>query len=233
MTETKSEHLTLEMISAVLEEPELHPDAEAHLAVCEMCGPEHSRMRRMLMALSGLGEIEPPEGEWERIEAELPRERQVIPFQRLGVFAAWPVQAAAAVLVFAGGIAAGLALTGGSDGAATSAAAGDALPYVGDPVAVGPRTASPFASGQYYDAVAALEGLRVRPVSSGSLMENPAAAASRLARLDALILASREELARSPADPAINNLLFELVEERDALADGFEGTVRLAGLEYR
>jgi hypothetical protein len=233
MTETKSEHLTLEMISAVLEEPELHPDAETHLATCEICGLEHSRMRRMLMALSGLGEIEPPEGEWERIEAKLPDERQVIPFRRLGVFAAWPAQAAAAMLVFAGGIAAGLALTGGPDGAATSVAAGDALPYVGEPVAVGPQTASPFASGRYYDAVAELEGLRTRPVSSGNLMENPAAAAARLARLDALILASREELARSPADPAINNLLFELVEERDALADGFEGTVRLAGLEYR
>ena len=75
--------------------------------------------------------------------------------------------------------------------------------------------------------------MRARPASSGDLIANPAAATARLARLDALILASREALVSSPTDPAINNLLFELIEERDDMASGLEGAVRLAGLEYR
>ena len=233
MSETKSEHLTLEMISVLLEEPEEHTESAAHLAACEECSLEHSRMRRMLMALSGLGEMQPPADEWERIEAKLPRERGVLFLRRAGLFTGWPVQAAAAMLVFAGGIAAGLMLTGGPSRDATQVAGSEALQYVGGAVASGPETASPFLSGQYYEAVAQLERLRARPVSSRDLIENPAAATARLARLDALILASREALATSPTDPTINNLLFELIEERDDMASGLEGAVRLAGLEYR
>lgn len=233
MSETKSEHLTLEMISALLEEPEEHTESAAHLAACEVCSLEHSRMRRMLMALSGLGEIQPPADEWERIEAKLPRERGVLPFRRIGLFTGWPVQAAAAMLVFAGGIAAGLVLTGGPSRDATQITGSETLQYVGEAVAGGPETASPFLSGQYYEAVAELDRLRARPVSSGDLIEDPAAATARLARLDALILASREALVSSPTDPTVNNLLFELIEERDDMASGLEGAVRLAGLEYR
>lgn len=233
MSKAKSEHLTLEMISTLLEEPEEHAEWAAHLAACEVCSLEHSRMRRMLMALSGLGEMQPPADEWERIEAKLPREGRVLFLRRAGLFAGWPAQAAAAMLVFAGGIAAGLVLTGGPSPDATQVAGNETLQYVGEAVASGPETASPFLSGQYYEAVAELDRLRARPVSSGDLIEDPAAASARLARLDALILASREALVSSPTDPAINNLLFELIEERDDMASGLEGAVRLAGLEYR
>lgn len=237
MSETKSEHLTLEMISTLLEEPlgepGEHAEAAAHLAACEACSQEHSRMRRMLMALSGLGEMDPPAGEWERIEAELARQTGVLSFRRLSFLTGWPAQAAAAMILFAGGIAAGLVLTGGPSRDATQAAGGENLQYVGEPVASGPETAFPSLSGQYYEAVAELERLRARPESSRDLIENPAAAVARLARLDALILASREALASSPTDPAINNLLFELIEERDDMASDLEGAVRLAGLEYR
>ena len=233
MSETKSEHLTLEMISAVLEEPEEHADAAAHLAACEACSLEHLRMRRMLMALSGLGEMQPPADEWERIEARLARQTGVLSFKRMSVFTGWPAQVAAAMLVFAVGIAAGLYLTGGQITDATRVAESETLPYVGEPVASGPETGSPFVSTQYYEAVAELERLRARPASSEDLLEDPAAAVARLARLDALILATREELTSSPTDPAINDLLFDLVEERDDMATGLEGAVRLAGLEYR
>ena len=233
MSETKSGHLTLEMISALLEEPEEHAESAAHLAACEACSLDHLRMRRMLMALSGLGEMQPPADEWERIEAKLPRERGVLFLRRAGLFTGWPVQAAAAMLVFAGGIAAGLVLTGGPSRDATQVAGSEGLQYVGEAVASGPETASPFLSGQYYEAVAQLESLRARPASSGDLIADPAAATAHLARLDALIMASREALVTSPTDPAINNLLFELIEERDDMASGLEGAVRLAGLEYR
>lgn len=233
MTEEQSQHLTLEMISALLEEPERDLEAVAHLTECETCSQEHSRMRRMLMALSGLGELDPPAGEWERIEARLPKRRHVLPLRPARFFIGWPVQAAAAMLVFAGGIAAGLMLTGGLGRDVTSVASVDDLPYVGESVAEGPETGSPFMAGEYYEAVAGLDRLRARPATSEAILQDPVAAAKRLARLDALILASREALVTSPADPAINNLLFELIEERDRLAGGLEGAVQLAGLEYR
>lgn len=234
MNDQRYEHLTLEMISEVLEEPELHPEAAEHLAACDVCSLEHSSMRRMLMALSGLGEMDPPADEWERVESRLPTKRRVIPMWPLHVFAGWPAQVAAAMIVFAGGILAGLTFMGGGpDDDATAVANGESLPTTGDPVRGGPETRSPLALAQYYDAVAGLEQLRTRPVGSGELLEDPMATAERLARLDALIEASREALANSPTDPAINNLLFDLIKERDDLSVGLESAVRLIGLDYR
>jgi hypothetical protein len=230
MSEMKSEHLTLEMISLLLEEPEAQAEAAAHVAVCELCSSEHARMRRMLMALSALGEMEPPAGEWERIEASLPRRRDVLALRPASLFTGWPAQAAAAMLVFAGGIAAGLMIMGGPTDADRVADRGS-IPTIDEPVASRPVTTP--VSEEYYRAVAGLEQLRAQPPGSGELLQNPAAAAERLARLDALILASREALDASPTDPAVNNLLFELVEERDELAAGVAGAVRMAGLEYR
>ncbi len=232
MNDQRYEHLTLEMISEVLEEPELHPEAAEHLAACDVCSLEHSLMRRMLMALSGLGEMDPPADEWERVESSLPTKRHVIPMRPFHLFRGWPAQVAAAMILFAGGILAGLTFMGGGP-AATLVANGESLPSVGDPVRGGPETRSPFALAQYYDAVAGLEQLRARPVGSGELLEDPMATGERLARLDALIEASREALASSPTDPAINNLLFDLIKERDDLSVGLESAVRLIGLDYR
>ncbi|MCZ6824207.1 MAG: hypothetical protein O7E50_00800 [Gemmatimonadetes bacterium] len=234
MIDQPYEHLTLEMISEVLEEPELHPEAAEHLAACDVCSLEHSLMRRTLMALSGLGEMDPPADEWERVEARLPTKRHVIPMRPLHVFLGWPAQVAAAMILFAGGILAGLTFMGGGpDDAATLVANGESLPSVGDPVRGGPETRSPFALAQYYEAVAGLEQLRARRVGFGELLEDPMATGERLARLDGLIEASREALASSPTDPAINNLLFDLIKERDDLSVGLESAVRLAGLDYR
>jgi len=234
MIDQRYEHLTLEMISDVLEEPELHPEAAEHLAACDVCSLEHSLMRRMLMALSGLGEMDPPAGEWEGVESRLPTKRHVIPMRPPRLFLGWPAQVAAAMILFAGGILAGLTFMGGGpDDAATLVATGESIPSVGDPVLGGPETPSPFALAQYYDAVAGLEQLRARPVRSAELLEDPIATTERLARLDALIEASREALASSPTDPAINNLLFDLIKEQDDLSVGLESAVRLAGLDYR
>ncbi len=234
MIDQRYEHLTLEMISKVLEEPELHPEAAVHLAACDVCSLEHSLMRRMLMALSGLGEMDPPADEWERVESRLPTKRHVIPMRPVRVFLGWPAQVAAAMILFAGGILAGLTFMGGGpEDAATLVATGEPLPRVGDPVPGGPETRSPFALAQYYDAVAGLEQLRARPGGFGVLLEDPMATTERLVRLDGLIEASREALANSPTDPAVNNLLFDLIKERDDLSVGLESAVHLAGLDYR
>ena len=66
-----SEHLTAERISAVLDEPWSDMEAEAHLESCESCRGEYERFSRMRMALSALGELDPPPGPWEILEERL------------------------------------------------------------------------------------------------------------------------------------------------------------------
>ena len=51
-----SEHLSLERISALLDEPGDDPRATEHLRECERCEREQERMRRMRMALTAKSE---------------------------------------------------------------------------------------------------------------------------------------------------------------------------------
>ena len=67
-----SEHLTLERLSAVLDEPGADGAAVAHLDECAACQREYEAMSRMRMALSGLPELEAPDGVWAGVEAALP-----------------------------------------------------------------------------------------------------------------------------------------------------------------
>ena len=50
--------------------------------------------------------------------------------------------------------------------------------------------------------------------------------------LDAMIDASREALREAPADPVLNNILFELVDERESLAGELDRTLRMTAAEY-
>lgn len=74
-----------------------------------------------------------------------------------------------------------------------------------------------------------LQALRARGPSPTEALQHPEQAAQHLARLDALIRASREALQDAPADPAINDFLFQVVAERDAL----DRALHVASLEYR
>jgi hypothetical protein len=71
--------------------------------------------------------------------------------------------------------------------------------------------------------------LRAQGPSPGEVYRNPEAAAEHLARLDALIRASREALREDPTDPAVNDFLFEVVEQRQELNQALQ----LASLEYK
>lgn len=74
-----------------------------------------------------------------------------------------------------------------------------------------------------------LQELRARGPSPSEALQHPEEAAQHLARLDALIRASREALQDAPADPAINDFLFQVVAERDRL----DRALHVASLEYR
>jgi len=242
-----SEHLTLERLSAVLEEPGADAAAVAHLDTCAPCQREYEEMSRMRMALSGLAELEAPAGAWTRIEAALPAsaegpavaappaagESPVIAIRPrrpgFGFLTAWPLKAAAAaVILFAGGLTLGTRLR--------QAGMGDDVPAVassrGGSGAVAPAIDAYQAS--YRDALAGLEELRLRTVSTEvNPADDPAAAAARLIHLDALVTASREALRQTPEDPDVNDFLFEVIDERDALNAQLSDVLHAATAEYR
>ena len=212
-----SEHLERERLSALID-GDADAEAHAHLEGCEACRRELETLRRMRMALSAMDDLEPPVDGWERLAAALPGEDRRSGW-RSG--ATW-LRVAAALLLFVGGLGVGarlgpewgggpVAVSGSGDGvaelASTEAASGDA----------------------YRQALDRLESLRAAGPSPEEAYRDPGTAAQHLARLDAVIRATREALHEDPADPAMNDFLFEVVEERDAL----EEALQLATLEYR
>jgi hypothetical protein len=235
-----SEHLTAERISAVLDEPWSDMEAEAHLESCESCRGEYERFSRMRMALSALGELEPPPGQWEIIEERLNVSpylppTDVVPIGQSGGWRrlrTWPVQAAAAFALFAGGLVAGVQLTDGGFGDRL-AGDPDRLPVAVQPAAFQPGVALD-PEDAYYAALTDLDALRspIRTVDleheDGSL--NPVATAQALARLNALIMATQAAVERSPGDPVANGMLFQLMEERAAVATRIQESTRLTSV---
>jgi anti-sigma factor RsiW len=228
--ETMPEHLSREKISALLDEASDVPGGLEHLAECEACAHEYEQMSRMRMALSGLPELEPPPGEWESIETDLGLSRP-----RTGPFApvwrqvtSWPVQAAAVVALFAAGLLVGQRIDGGvSD--STDAVRTAEVPAAGSPSG-DERRVEPAEA--YLRTVADLEALRDRTPGPDSEAVGPEAVAARLTHLDAMIDASREALREAPADPVLNNFLFELVDERESLAGELDRALRMTAAEY-
>lgn len=250
-----TEHLDHRRLSALLDDPGEDGEALAHLEACERCRAEFETLSRMRMALSGLGDLDPPRGEWPRIERALeargvlapgggsvagsPRAPEVgesggAPGRAFAVLARWPVQVAAAFLLFAGGIVAGLQLTSGATsvegdparvpgalagGGFDSAAAREARPENGE-------------TAYLRQVLGELERLG-QPAGGAAGELDPASATERLARLDALIGATREAVRENPADPVSNALLFQLVEQRDELASRLNQSLHLTTLEYR
>lgn len=251
-----SEHLEHETLSALIDEPEAWPAARDHLRGCTACRREFNVMRRMRMALSALDDLDPPEGGWEAIEARLPvredRERAA-GWRTLAFGGGWlsgSVRAAAAVVVFAAGVGLGLWVappTASGAASGTQAAAspdGRAGATRASETTDGSTVAASLAPTDGSDSSVSLssdlprpyrvlysrlQALRARGPSPSEALQHPAEAAQHLARLDALIRASREALQDAPADPAINDFLFQVVAERDAL----DRALHVASLEYR
>jgi hypothetical protein len=219
------EHLTREQIAALLDEPGSVAGGLAHLDGCEECSREFEGMSRMRMALSGLPELSPPTGEWAAIRARLPGNASSSVW--FGTFWTTPMAAAAIIMLFLGGLGIGRMIApAGADGdnASVELASG-----VIDPAANG-SDSSEF--GDYLQQVGRLRELRDAGPVGPAVADNPELAAERLTRLDALIDATRETLRMAPADPALNDFLFDVVDERESLAGQFDQTLRQASLEY-
>lgn len=221
------EHLTTETLSRLLDEPPADDSAAAHLEECRRCARELEGLRRMRMALSGLGEEEPPPGEWRAVEDELRASGLLSEDEDAaatdwsvgggGWYSGWPARAAAAVVVFGVGLAAGLQveLDGGLD--------------PDRPVAAGPSAQESGVPANDLDGIlaSASDQHTVSPV------EDPVVAAEQLARLDALARAVRERLQQSPADPELNDLLFRIADRQEDLTREFGQAAQLVSLDYR
>lgn len=228
------EHLTPEQISLLLDDSAALAGGADHVAQCSECAREFERMSRMRMALSGLPDLEPPADEWERIEARLHgrvlKERPGIVLFPGGA-AAWPLRAAAIVALFVTGLLFGQLIDSdpqpGTTGGAGSPLAGAAASPEAGPSPFDLRDITPAEA--YLRTVSDLQALRY---AETPLQTGPEAFAERITHLDAMIEASREALREAPEDPVLNNLLFQLVDERENLAGRLDQTLRMTAAEY-
>ncbi len=235
-TERMTEHLHIERISALLDEPWSDLAAEEHLESCEDCRLEFERLSRMRMAFSALGELDAPRDGWERIEASLdevlaPGGSGIIPISSRAISTrlmshGW-IQAAAALALFAGGILAGLQFTGGGPGTSTP----------GESVATGVPSVIPATGNdrELYDALTDLESMQTTSLRQVGLQGaggtvsvdfDPLAAAQVAARLDGIIMALQERLNESPGDPFASGYLPWALDQRTRLAAMVERAAR-------
>ena len=217
-------HMDAERISALLDEPWADRDCRAHLEACGDCQAEFERLSRLRMALSALPDEKAPAGQWAAIAAALDASETRFGVRGVGgglvgrLLARGPLQAAAAVMLFAGGVIAGLQFTG----------ARSANPL--NPAEDLPAVVATDDGRALVDGLNQMESLRspLRQVGAGGA--GPASeggpsgrgqleTAQQLARLEGLIRALRDDLETNPDNPLASAYLLELVETRDRLAE--------------
>lgn len=231
------EHLTREQISALLDEPQGVRDAGLeHLSRCPDCAREYEQMSRMRMALSGLPDLEPPAGEWNAVQERLGLKpvatAGAAPIWRRAM--GWPLQAAAVIALFAVGLLVGQRFNPGAESTSPAVTMSEegGIPGVGASVADGESLLAIEPAEAYLRTVADLQHLRSGLDMSTPRPTSPEAFAERITHLDAMIDASRDALREAPADPVLNNFLFQLVDERQELAGQLDQTLRMTAAEY-
>ena len=215
-------HLTIESLARLVDEP---PSAteQAHLAACAECRATLDELRAQTSGLEALGAlpaVDPPAHAWERIAARVETER-VVPMRRQ-----WPLtaigRAAAAMILFAGGVAAGVYLSRAQDAsradgstATTGEGSGTAMTVSADPEDIALARLR-IAELMYTNAL-----LEYAKLTSP---EPPKDAVARLATLETIVLTTRTALERAPADPLINSYYLAALAERETLLDQLRRT---------
>lgn len=201
------EHLTVETLARLVDD-EPTPAEREHLAACEPCAGELAAMRDQTEALATLPEIMPPLGDWEVLEARLRSDglvRDPTPLSKLGLARtpSW-MPAAAAVVLFFGGVATGAGVVSRGDEAA-------AVPVESVQAAA---NAVREAEQHYVTAVSNYrEFLAAEGVDDAG--GDPY---SRYAALEHLVSVSQAAVRAAPGDPFLNGFLASALAERDAAA---------------
>jgi hypothetical protein len=211
-------HLPIERLAALADEPPSQTEA-VHLAACAECARERAMFRNLADLASGeSARIGQPLTTWESIKPVLVADGVIdtgrgLPFRAQRVRRPW-LQAAAAVLLVAGGLMAGRYSAGGS------VFPGEALPQRTANIDSVPsfksiddaRVAQSQAQSLYQTATAFLAAQD----TSASAVDSPSAMRARLAALDRARDVMGEALNDAPYDPVINGYYLNTLGQREA-----------------
>lgn len=214
-------HLSTDRLAALGDEPPTSAEA-AHLATCDSCARERDAYRTLVaMAQAERSALGLPLTRWDSIAAALDPALPT-PSRRVARIATrWPLQAAAGLLLMAGGAMLGRASVGadaipvGASRVAATTNAPAPKPLPGDSVfrSIDEARAAQRRSEQLYQqAVAYLARFDSSAVDDGS----PVAYKSRLAALDRVISATSEAMREAPHDPVINGYYLTTLGQREA-----------------
>jgi hypothetical protein len=220
-------HLSTERLALLCDEPPT-PTELAHLAACDTC----ARERRAYAAVRALAapedaRIDTPITDWDRLRPALAAD---------GIFSGgdafrgrsranvtrWLSQAAAAVLLVAGGVVGGRltaparSQTVASTAAATSAPAADSQTAIAIPVQYHTLDEARTAQTQFQSAYQAATAFIAQHDTTGPAVMSSAAMRTRLAALDHVSQAVGEALDEAPYDPVINGYYLTTLGQREA-----------------
>ena len=215
---TDMSHLPIERLAALADEPPSQTEA-AHLAACAECARERAMFRSLAHLASGeSARIGQPLTKWESIKPVLVADGVIdtgrgLPFRAQRVRRPW-LQAAAAVLLIAGG------MMGGRYSAGGSVFPGEVLPQRTASIDSVPsfksvddaRVAQAQAQSIYQTATAFLAAQD----TSANAVDSPSAMRARLAALDRARDVMGEALNDAPYDPVINGYYLNTLGQREA-----------------
>jgi hypothetical protein len=208
-------HLTSESLARLVDESPTTAE-QTHLDACDHCREALDAMRMQTIALGALPPLMPPADAWDRIVARIESDR-VVPVERRWT-AGTATRAAAAIVLFALGAAAGAIVSRQESPSATAIAEPGGV--AGSPefgtsavlTATTPEVALArlrIAEAMYTDAL-----LDYAAITSP---EPPKDAVARLATLETIVLTTRTALQRAPGDPLINSYHLAALAERQTL----------------
>jgi hypothetical protein len=215
-------HLPIERLAALVDEPPTAAEL-AHLAACAECSRERAAHRNLVeLAANDPARIGAPLTSWESLRPILVTDGVIdrgrgSPFRAHYVKRPW-LQAAAAVLLVAGGMMAGRKSVGasllpiGNATRATAAAnpASDSIPTFAS--VEDARLAQVRSQALYQASTAFL----AQNDTAGHVIDSPSAMRTRLAALDRARDVMGEALDAAPYDPVINGYYLTTLGQREA-----------------
>ena len=237
------QHLSTDRLAALGDEQPT-PDEAAHLASCESCAHERAAYRSLVaMAHGEQAAIGLPLTRWDdlasayhlevpaRAPASIPLHdpgstsgtvRDVVDIGSRRRMARWPMQAAAGLLLLAGGAMLGRASAGGSllpSDSTRSAASSTSAATLDEPASDSQFTsvADARSAQQRYELLYQQAAAFLAQHDSAGLGQgNPVAYRSRLAALDRVISTTRDAMRDAPHDPVINGYYLTTLGQREA-----------------
>jgi hypothetical protein len=230
------QHLSTDRLAALGDEQPT-PDEAAHLASCDACTRERGAYRSLVaMAHAEQGAIGLPLTRWDELagayRAEVPAPGRsspsvvapdVVDIAVRRRASRWPMQAAAGLLLLAGGAMLGRASAGSTLLPAGNVAAVASNTPIGMPT---DQTVSDSLFTSVADARAAQQRYELlyqqaaaflaQHDSTGLGQGNPVAYRSRLAALDRVISTTRDAMRDAPHDPVINGYYLTTLSQREA-----------------